>query len=150
MTSTNTDANSTNIGANTGAPGAGALVLHAAQMEALAARLASPGDVLLSDGERALVVSALAALAADQEVISSLTRLVEAHERGGERVDAALRAGIDAARVLGAGPAPSAGFDLAKSKAARETLAQAARDARSGREVIVAALAFAREALAWR
>lgn len=114
-------------------------------IETLAARLTTPGPAALSDSERTLALGALLQLASEAALVAKQSRLLRAHDDSGERVDALLAGALrDLGDSLGR-PSPAEGYDFDAAKRAREDLAEAVRDARTGRQVIAAALVFARE-----
>lgn len=115
------------------------------EIESLASKLATPGAAALTDAERSLALAAALQLAGEAALVAKQSRLLRAHDDSGERVDALLAGALrDIGDALGR-PAPAAGYDFDAARRAREDLAEAVRDARTGRQVIAAALVFARE-----
>ena len=99
----------------------------------------------LTPPETDLLTRALRTLAASQVTILRLERLLAIHGESGARLDAIL---CDASALLerrDGSPAPGAGFDPVLAARARSDLARRVEDARTGREVLLAALAFARD-----
>ena len=88
-----------------------------------------------------ILTTALRALAADQLANLRLQRLLAIHGESASRLDAIL---ADARTALDRTPTPDA-IDFAAHGAARVALARRVDDARTGRDVILAALAFARD-----
>jgi len=120
------------------------LALADADLDALLTRLESNNEPL-TPRDVELVARALRALAADQLLILRMQRLLALHGESAERLDAILldaHAALD--RRADSGP-PAEGFDPHAADVARAALAQRVDDARTGRDVILAALAFARD-----
>lgn len=98
----------------------------------------------LTPRDVALLTGALRTLAADQLSLLRLQRLLAIHGESAARLDAILgdaRAALDRR----AAAQPFEGFDPAAADAARVALARRVDEARTGRDVILAALAFARD-----
>jgi hypothetical protein len=90
-----------------------------------------------------VLTTALRALATDQLAILRLERLLAIHGESASRLDAIL---ADARVAIARAPSGDAlPFDIASHAAARNALARRVDDARTGRDVILAALAFARD-----
>lgn len=113
---------------------------------ALAERLAGEGPVELTDGERRLVADALAQLAGAQAELATAQRLLRAAGASSARVAALTKQALDRARAAAEGDDPTAEVDLEQAAAARRTLLEKLAQARTGRAVVEAALAFARDA----
>lgn len=99
----------------------------------------------LTPREVELITRALRTLAADQLVILRLQRLLAIHGESASRLDAIFddaRATLDR---RAASPSPDESFDPAAAAQARAALAKRVDDARTGRDILVAALAFARD-----
>lgn len=90
-----------------------------------------------------IITTSLRALAADQLAILRLQRLLAIHGESATRLDAIL---ADARAAISRAPSGDAiPLDVASHAAARNALARRVDDARTGRDVILAALAFARD-----
>lgn len=99
----------------------------------------------LTHPETALLAAALRTLASSQVAILRLERLLAIHGESGERLDAILSGAAATLDTREGSPAPGAGFDPALASKARSDLARRVEDARTGREVLLAALVFARD-----
>lgn len=113
---------------------------------ALAERLAGEGPIELTDGERRLVADALAQLAGAQAELATAQRLLRAAGASSARVAALTKQALTRARSLAHSDDPTAAVDLEQAAQAREQLLQRLAEARTGRAVVEAALAFARDA----
>ena len=119
--------------------------INATTIENLAARLVAPSDQPLAEDERRLLTAALETLSADQAVIVRLQRLLQAKGESLERIDGITNAALATARARLNQPKPDQGYDYAAADLARQSLANAVQDARSGKATIAAALQFVRD-----
>lgn len=104
--------------------------------------LASPS---FTPPETALIANALRTIVADQLVILRLQRLLTIHGESATRLDAILS---DARQTLdrrASTPSPVGSFDTHAGARARAELARRVDDARTGRDILLAALAFVRD-----
>lgn len=99
----------------------------------------------LTPAETELLTRALRTLAASQLTILRLERLLAIHGESGGRLDSILSDATAALERRDDSPAPGVGFDPVLAARARADLARRVEDARTGREVLLAALAFARD-----
>lgn len=123
------------------------MTIETQSLESLTEKLADPtsAQTPLSLQERSLLVAALGQLAADQAVIERQRRLLSLHDASGERLDALLARSLGAVGEALGRPMHTDGFDFQAAAEARGQLADAVADARSARQVVAAALAFARD-----
>jgi len=119
--------------------------INATTIETLAARLTAPAEQPLSDDERQLLTAALETLSADQAVILRLQRLLRAKGESLERIDGVTRAALATARSRLNQPEPDHDYDYAAADLARQSLASAVEDAKSGKATVAAALQFVRD-----
>jgi ribosomal protein S12 methylthiotransferase accessory factor YcaO len=97
--------------------------------------------ILLNADERSLIRAALVGLAAAERRAAHLERLLEAQ---GVALDAADRAAAEALSTIGAkSEAPD--YDFTAADTARRELLEKIESANSAREVVAAALAFAKD-----
>jgi hypothetical protein len=99
----------------------------------------------LTPREVELLSRALRTLAADQLMILRLQRLLAIHGESAARLDAIFHEANTALQRRTHAAAPGESFDHEAAAAARVALAKRVDDARTGRDVILAALAFARD-----
>ncbi len=92
-----------------------------------------------------LISRALRTLAADQLMILRLQRLLALHGESSARLDAIFLDARTALERRASASSPGESFDHDAAAAARIALARRVDDARTGRDVILAALAFARD-----
>ncbi|MBL0920941.1 MAG: hypothetical protein IBJ10_02300, partial [Phycisphaerales bacterium] len=118
--------------------------LDTTSLDRLAEKLTSPNAEPLSDAERAAIVGALARLATDQAVIARQRRLLIAYGAGAAAIDAALAPSLTSLADHPRHP-PGAELDPVAALTRREALAAAADAATSAREIVRAALGFARD-----
>ncbi|MCB9837969.1 MAG: hypothetical protein H6813_01390 [Phycisphaeraceae bacterium] len=121
------------------------MTIDAATIETLAGRLTKDEPKPLTPDERRLLVAALETLAADQGVIVRLQRLLVAKGESLERIDALTTSALAGVRARLNQPSPDEGFDYAAADLARQSLAGAVNNAKSGRAAITAALQFVRD-----
>lgn len=90
-----------------------------------------------------ILTGAFRALVADQLALLRLQRLLTIHGESAARLDAMLADARGAIAPLG--DAEGVAFDAEAHVAARSALAKRVIDARTGRDIVLAALAFARD-----
>ncbi|MGP1309233.1 MAG: hypothetical protein ACTS27_03425 [Phycisphaerales bacterium] len=99
----------------------------------------------LTPREVGVLASALRALAADQLMIVRMQRALAIHGESAARLDAIIADARSAVQRVASGASPAESFDPSATAAARTALARRVDAARTGRDVILAALAFARD-----
>ncbi len=119
------------------------MTLDEKEVHALADRLHDPGPATLSDAERTLLVGALAALLASQEIVSRQARLLASFDEDFSTIERAASSAVGQAVALASARQPDEGFRYSDAAAARERLMIEVREAESGRAVLSAILRFA-------
>ena len=119
--------------------------INANTIDTLTDRLIEGADKPLSDDERALLIAALETIGADQAVIVKLQRLLTARGESLERIDTITNGALTNARARLNQPAADLDYDYAAADLARQSLAGAVQDAKSGKAAISAALQFVRD-----
>jgi len=115
-----------------------------AMIERLSELLDGVEPVLLNAEERSLVRAALVGLAAAERRSAHLERLLEAHGVALGAAGDAAGAAIGAIASAGAAPA----YDFEAAERTRRALLDRLESARSAREIVSAALAFAKDVAA--
>lgn len=110
----------------------------------LAVKLASPDDSAFVPHEKRAILDALTALAGSQAVIARQARLLRSYRNDVDTIDADVNASLVRLRDRLNGEPASAGYDLAKAHAARETLLAEIQRAESLEGVVAKILDFAR------
>ena len=119
--------------------------INASAIDTLTDRLIEGADTPLSEDERTLLIAALETIGADQAVIVKLQRLLTARGESLERIDTITNAALTSARARLNQPAADLDYDYAAADLARQSLAGAVQDAKSGKAAISAALQFVRD-----
>lgn len=114
-------------------------------LTALAAKLASGTDSSLTIGEKQAIIAALSALVSSQGVISRQARLLKSYQHDVDSIDAGTSAALNRLSAMLSGSPASAPYDLAKSRAARETLLSEIERAESLEGVLARILNFAKQ-----
>jgi xanthine dehydrogenase iron-sulfur cluster and FAD-binding subunit A len=112
-----------------------------AMIQRLSELLDRDEPVLLGAEERSLVRAALVGLAAAERRAAHLERLLEAHGASLDAADGAARGALE--QLADAPDAPT--YDFRAAEATRQALLDRIESARSAREIVSAALAFARD-----
>lgn len=99
----------------------------------------------LTPREVEVISRALRTLAADQLAILRMQRALAIHGESAARLDSILSDARTAIDRTAHAASPAESFDPASSASARAALARRVDEARTGRDVILAALAFARD-----
>jgi|GEM_PF-5667085 len=119
--------------------------IDATTIDTLTAQLSGGDARPLTDDQRTLLVAALETLGADQSVIVKLQRLLTARGESLERIDAITTGALATARARVNQPSPDLNFDYAAADLARQSLAGAVQEAKSGKSTVAAALQFVRD-----
>ena len=119
--------------------------IDATTIDTLTARLIDGGEQPLSEDERALLIAALETVGADQAVIVKLQRLLTARGESLERINAITSGALATARARLNQPSVDLDYDYAAADLARQSLAGAVHEAKTGKSAITAALQFVRD-----
>lgn len=109
----------------------------------LSAKLTSDADATLTREDKQLVLAALSSLAVSQGVIARQARLLKSYQHDVDSIDSTVAASLARFGARMDAPPPSAGYDLAKARAARETLLKEIERAESLEGAAAKILSFA-------
>jgi hypothetical protein len=119
--------------------------IDATTIEKLTASLIDGDKRPMGDDERKLLIATIETVGSDQATIVQLQRLLAARGESLERIDAITASALTSARARLNQPDADLEYDYAAADLARQSLAAAVNDAKSGKAAISAALQFVRD-----